>query len=142
MKKRINPKRSPNRKLNPNSHRVKPVRKQITRRTNAISEQTRQIDHRPEIRKMSIKKKHQNPITLAIKQKKRRRRRFKLLGPRLHFELHADVPGKKLKTSLPTISEVVWQQSQDPPKRDPPYNTTTKDFNIQTITTTDHAQET
>ena len=102
----------------------------------------RQIDHRPEIRKMTIKKKHQNPITLAIKQKKRRRRRFKLLGPRLHSELHAEVPGKKLKTSFPTIPEIVRQQPQDPPKGDSPCNTTTKDLNIQTITTTDNAQQT
>ena len=49
--------------------------------------------------------------------------RFKLLGPRLHSELHTEVTREKFKMFLPKIPQVVWQQPQDSHKRDPPYDT-------------------
>ena len=56
--------------------------------------------------------------------------------------MHTNVHGKKLKLSLPTISEIVWQQPLDSTGRDPPYNNLTNDSNTQTTITTDSAQQT
>ena len=94
----------------------------------------RQIGPHPELRRMTTKKEHQNPTTLAITRLKKK---IKTAGAESQT---MNVPEKKLKASLPTIPEVVWQQPQKLSKRDPPYDNPTKDLNTHTVKTTEKAE--
>ena len=95
---------------------------QITLRINAILGQMPLINPQSRNKKERCLSIHQaeTPKTTLTVIALKNTKDFKLLGPRLQSATASDTAEMKPKTSLPTIPEIDWQQSQDTSRKDPP----------------------